>query len=78
MDRDTWWAMAHGAAKESNMTQRLNNNNNKEGHSAIKNKGMLREKKQFSENKTYDGNYKFNRYFRDKVGEISQKEQQKR
>ena len=43
--------MALGAAKESNMTQRLNNINIKEEHSAIKNKGMLREKKQISENK---------------------------
>ena len=33
------------------MTQRLNNNNNKEEHSAIKNKRMLTEKKQISENK---------------------------
>ena len=33
------------------MTQRLNNNNNKEEHSATKNNRMLREKKQYSENK---------------------------
>ena len=25
LDRGTWWATVHGLAKESNMTQRLNN-----------------------------------------------------
>ena len=27
LDRGTWWATVHGLAKESNMTQRLNNSN---------------------------------------------------
>lgn len=38
---------------------------------------MLREKKQFSENKTYDGNYKLNRHFRDKVGKSLTKNSRK-
>ena len=28
-DRETWYAAVHGFAKESDMTERLNNNNNK-------------------------------------------------
>ena len=28
MDRGTWWATVQSVAKESDMTQRLNNNNN--------------------------------------------------
>ena len=26
MDRGAWWAIAHGVAKESDMTEQLNNN----------------------------------------------------
>ena len=29
MDRGAWWATVHGVAKESDMTWKLNNNNNK-------------------------------------------------
>ena len=29
MDREAWQATVHGVAKESDMAQRLNNNNNK-------------------------------------------------
>ena len=29
MDREAWQATVHGVAKESDMVQRLNNNNNK-------------------------------------------------
>ena len=28
MDRAAWWATVHGVSKESDVTQRLNNNNN--------------------------------------------------
>ena len=28
MDRGAWWATVHGVAKESNMTEQVNNNNN--------------------------------------------------
>ena len=31
MDRGAWWAAAHGITKDSDTTQRLNNNNTK-GH----------------------------------------------
>ena len=27
MDRGPWWAIVHGSAKESDMTERLNENN---------------------------------------------------
>ena len=29
MDRRAWWATVHGVAKESDITERLTNNNNK-------------------------------------------------
>ena len=28
MDRGAWWAAVHGAVKQSDMTEQLNNNNN--------------------------------------------------
>ena len=31
MDRGAWWTTVHGVAKESNRTQRLNNNKGKNG-----------------------------------------------
>ena len=29
MDRGNWWAAVHGVSKESDTTERLNNNNNR-------------------------------------------------
>ena len=29
MDREAWWASVHGVVKESDMTERLNSNNNR-------------------------------------------------
>ena len=39
MDRGTWWAIVHGVAKESGMTERLNNNKMLQ-QSLIENKGQ--------------------------------------
>ena len=44
MDRGAWQAIAHGVAKESDMTCQLNNSNNKHNMSQILNGTCLEEK----------------------------------
>ena len=35
MDRGTWWARVHGVAKEWDMTERLNSNNQQQSRSSV-------------------------------------------
>ena len=36
MDRGAWWATVHGIAKELDMTEQLNNNNNIFNHNGTR------------------------------------------